>query len=284
MQEESRKIRIAILDNNEIEVLLQMNREGAPVEVTLESYDYILIPGWVWKEVCDSVYRKGYIQELVREGYPIRIVRESQYNKIVDEELTLLKLFGMSISLYGELIRYLRQEILKGNAEDEVDYFYHEWIDKIYDNWPLEGDTFTNGFGLERIKKKNAGEVSIAFLAYALAYQKEKEVEITIWSHDGDCRKCIQEMLKKIRKNKQIQFGSQIEFSYKNFENILLELLEKNYIDIATSEQLIDEIRDERKIHYIRKKEDNTHENREETVENTRFKQMVAENNIIVIW
>ena len=38
---------------------------------------------------------------------------------------------------------------------------YKDWINKLYNEWPLSGPTLTSG----RTKKKNAGEVSITILA-----------------------------------------------------------------------------------------------------------------------
>ena len=41
------RYKVAILDNCEIEALYRLDMEHVPVEITLESYDVILIPGWV---------------------------------------------------------------------------------------------------------------------------------------------------------------------------------------------------------------------------------------------
>lgn len=38
---------------------------------------------------------------------------------------------------------------------------YKDWINKLYDEWPIHGQVLSSG----RMKKKNAGEVSITILA-----------------------------------------------------------------------------------------------------------------------
>ena len=47
MKEEKSRRKVAILDNCEIDTLYRLKEENIPVELALESYDYILIPGWV---------------------------------------------------------------------------------------------------------------------------------------------------------------------------------------------------------------------------------------------
>lgn len=39
---------------------------GYETDQIFTDYDLILIPGWVWKEVEDSFYRKRYIDKLLQ--------------------------------------------------------------------------------------------------------------------------------------------------------------------------------------------------------------------------
>ena len=87
MEAAKSRCKVAILDNCEIETLYRLNKEKVPVEKTLESYDFILIPGWVWTEVCDSKYRKRFIKLLIKRGLPIIILPEERYIEIVNGEL-----------------------------------------------------------------------------------------------------------------------------------------------------------------------------------------------------
>ena len=284
MGTEKEKYKIAILDNCEIELLRCLRNEKVPVEETLGSYDYILIPGWVWKEVCDSGYRKAYIHALIREGYPVKILPEKKYVKLVNEELTLLSLFDMGIRPYGLLMRYLHRDILKGKEKVDIEYLYEEWISLIYEEWPLAGKVITDSSGMQRTQKKNAGEISIAFLAHVLAYQKKKDVEITIWTHDADCRLCVNEISKQLEKSTYISLRAGAFFSYKNFDNILQELLKNKHIDRSEACRLIDKMREERKITYTRYKEDDTTELRVERIDNERFKELLIDETIDLIW
>lgn len=45
MKEEKSGRKVAILDNCEIDTLYRLKKKKIPLEMTLESYDYILIPG-----------------------------------------------------------------------------------------------------------------------------------------------------------------------------------------------------------------------------------------------
>ena len=79
MKEEKSRRKVAILDNCEIDTLYRLKEENIPVELALESYDYILIPGWVWTEVCDSEDRKEYVKDLIRKRLPVKILLEKRY-------------------------------------------------------------------------------------------------------------------------------------------------------------------------------------------------------------
>ena len=49
---------------------------GVSTKELLEDYDAILIPNWVSEEICDSIYRKDYIERLYAAGLPIYSIAE----------------------------------------------------------------------------------------------------------------------------------------------------------------------------------------------------------------
>lgn len=161
MEERQEKCRIAILDNCMIEVMIRLQERGFPIKKQLQSYDCVLIPGWVWVEVCDSAYRKQFIHEIEQEGCIVKIVEERKYGKIVSQELLLLRMFKMSIRPYAQLKACFHKEVLEGRDEVDIDYWYTEWIDRMYQFWPFKGRSITNSDGEVRCQKKNAGEISI---------------------------------------------------------------------------------------------------------------------------
>lgn len=58
-----KSLEVCILDNNSIEFLTWIHGSISPEKIFMQ-YDIILIPGWVWVEVCDSENRKSYINDL----------------------------------------------------------------------------------------------------------------------------------------------------------------------------------------------------------------------------
>lgn len=270
------KEKVAILDNCAVATLHRFMREGMSIEKSLDYYDRIIIPGWVWTEICDSKYRKQYIEELQEKGYPIEVLSEKDYLQVVDEELTLLRLFEEVIKPYAELRSNYWRYILKGKPREDIDYFYSEWIEIIYDNWPGNGKMIYSSEGHERMLKHNAGEVSIAFLASVLAHQSNSE--ITIFTHDADCRCYIQSV-----QNGTV-LGGNLRVSYKNGNIILKEFLKNKIFDKSSVEQLVDKVHEVRTVTYIYRKSDGTNELRDEKVDAASFKKMVSDELVEIIW
>jgi len=52
-----KSLKVCILDNNSIEFLTRVKKSVSPGKI-FGQYDIILIPQWVWIEVCDSDIRK----------------------------------------------------------------------------------------------------------------------------------------------------------------------------------------------------------------------------------
>ena len=64
----------------------------------------------------------------------------------------------------GRIKSYLRRFVEKSDVLD-MDA-YKDQINKLYDEWPISGQVLSLG----RIKKKNAGEVSITILAEVVSW------------------------------------------------------------------------------------------------------------------
>ena len=81
---------------------------------------------------------------------------EGTYTDLANgEEGNLYQIVLASTSRLARIRSYLRQYVGKADPLD-MDA-YRDWIKKLYDEWPIPGETLSNG----RIRKKNAGEVSI---------------------------------------------------------------------------------------------------------------------------
>lgn len=280
MEERQEKCRIAILDNCMIEVMISLQERGIPIKRQLQSYDRVLIPGWVWVEVCDSVYRKQFIHEIQQEGCMVEIVEEREYGKIVSQELLLLRIFKMSIRPYAQLKARFHKEVLEGKEETDIDYWYTEWIDRMYQLWPFKGKIITNSDGVERRQKKNAGEISIVFLTGLLTCQKKHNTEITIWSQDMDCKFGIDVMSEQMEK----EMGHQVVASYKNLDVLLKEAYQQHMFDAEQIFNIIDEIRTERESSYLVKKGDSSIESHRENVDNLKYKEIVLDDDSMIIW
>lgn len=268
--------KIAILDNCMVETLHDFMRDGKSIETSLGYYDRIIIPGWVWTEICDSRFRKQCVEDLQGKGFPIEILDEKNYLQIVDEELTLLNIFEEVIKPIVALKAVYRRDVLKGKPKEDIDYFYSEWIEIIYEKWPGEAKEIYNSEGQKRIQKQNAGEMSITFLAALLAYKES--AEITIFTHDSDCKSYVQSI-----QNSTVLDGK-LRVSYKNGDIILKEFYEKSIFDKDSIEQMIDKFHQVRNIIYVRKKNDGTSELVEKRMDAISFKDIVKDETIEIIW
>ncbi|WP_265447961.1 hypothetical protein [Acetivibrio straminisolvens] len=82
-----RSLKVCILDNNSVEFLTWVRKSVSPEKI-FSQYDMILIPQWVWVEVCDSDNRKSYINDL-KHYSKVQIIDEVDY-------LTLVHISGTS--------------------------------------------------------------------------------------------------------------------------------------------------------------------------------------------
>lgn len=106
--------KIALMDNSTVSFLEQVERAGISTKELLKDYDAILIPNWVSEEICDSIYRKDYIERLYAAGLPIYSIAEESYADLVNgEEANLFKIVSAAASKLGQLRGYLQQYVKK---------------------------------------------------------------------------------------------------------------------------------------------------------------------------
>ena len=156
MDEVCPKKKVAILDNCEIESLRLLEQDGIDVIRMLDCYDTIYITGWVWIEVCDSALRQGFVENLVKRGAAIRIIEEKDFVEINSKELVLAEKFMQVIRPWSKLNSYFHRVILCGNNVVDIDYFFQEWVEKVYEEWPDANKTITDCRGNKRVIKRNA--------------------------------------------------------------------------------------------------------------------------------
>ena len=206
----------------------------------LEDYDLILIPGWVLTEIADSEISISYIENLIEKGYPIFRIEEDDYSSLADDqEWNLYKIVKASASRLGQIKSYLRRNI---ETDDPLDMdAYADWISRLYDEWPIAGNVLSSG----RLKKKNAGEISITILAEVLSWYYPETDSITIYSQDNDTREfqgSAEEQLIKVFASKIL-----VPISYKSNDSIICQLYRSGDI---TEEEIRDIRKVERKITY----------------------------------
>ena len=85
-----------------------------------------------------------------------------------------------SVFQLGRIKAYLRRYVEKPDPLDMEEY--GDWISKLYDEWPISGETLSNG----RLKRKNAGEVSITILAEVISWYYPETNALTVYSQDRD--------------------------------------------------------------------------------------------------
>ena len=175
------KKRIALLDTSSVSFLQRLSEKGIPAEEILKDYDLILIPCWVLEELNDAVGRAAYVQRLIDVGYPIFSISEEAYSDLAKkEEGNLYQIVLASTYQIGRIKSYLRRFVEKNDILDMESY--RIWINQLYEEWPIPGEVLSSG----RIKKKNAGEISITILAEVVSWYYPEMEGLTIYSQDGD--------------------------------------------------------------------------------------------------
>ena len=240
----------------------------------MKDYDLILIPEWALTEINDAPGRADYVQRLIDEEYPIYCIEEGTYTDLANgEEGNLYQIVLASTSRLARIRSYLRQYVGKADPLD-MDA-YRDWIKKLYDEWPIPGETLSNG----RIRKKNAGEVSITILAEIVSWYYPETKALTIYSQDGD----TYEFQRKAEAELRDVFATRtpVPVSYKSNDAILCQLVRNGNINI---DNLGDYRKDVRKITYSKEQDDHSIVLVTELVDNALFAQLVDDETVHIIF
>lgn len=268
------KRHIALLDTSSISFMQGLHRQGVPSESVLKDYDLILIPEWVLTEVNDAPGRVQYVQDLIKQGYPIYCIEEEAYSDLTNgEEGNLYQIVLASTRQLARIRSYLRRYVEKTDPLD-MDA-YEDWMNKLYDEWPISEEILSTG----RIKKKNAGEVSITILAEIVSWYYPETKALTIYSQDSDTydfQKKAEADLRKIFATKM-----PVPVSYKSNDAILCQLVREGKIRI---DNLDDYRKDARRITYSKEQEDHAIILVTELVDNESFIQLVSDKTVHIIF
>ena len=268
------KRHIALLDTSSISFMQGLSEKGLQVEAILKDYDLILIPEWVLTEINDAPGRADYVQKLIDEEYPIYCIEEGTYTDLANgEEGNLYQIVLASTSRLARIRSYLRQYVRKADPLD-MDA-YRDWIKKLYDEWPIPGETLSNG----RIRKKNSGEVSITILAEIVSWYYPETKALTIYSQDGD----TYEFQRKAEAELRDVFATRtpVPVSYKSNDAILCQLVRNGNINI---DNLGDYRKDVRRITYSKEQDDHSIVLVTELVDNALFAQLVDDETVHIIF
>ena len=106
------------------------------------------------EEIEDSTYRSTYVEQLQAQGYPIRWIDETKYGTFVnDEDVNLYYIVEAAVSRVSELMRFLRRKV---KTEDLIDLpSAEEWMNRLYDEWPIHGRTLSTGRVLKKKRRRN---------------------------------------------------------------------------------------------------------------------------------
>ena len=268
------KKHIALMDTSSISFMQGLQNKYIKLDSILKDYELLLIPRWVLTEIEDSPGRAAFVQNLIEDGYPIYSIAEETYSGLTGfEEGNLYQIVLASVSLLARVKAYLRRYV---DTKDPLDMeAYDEWIKKLYDEWPIPGGTLTTG----RVKKKNAGEISITILAEIVSWYYPETESLTIYSQDRDTYNFQLEAESKIR----VLFASRtpVPVSYKSNDCILCQLFREGEIDVDD----ISECRkDERKITYSREQSDHSVILVTEMVDNNSFIDLIKDESVHFIF
>jgi len=274
------ELNICILDNNTIDFLIKI-KEIISADKIFGRYNLILIPGWVEEEINDSEYRKEYVCEL-SERYKLNTlhIKEQNYSELVNGiEGDLFNLFKYSVYTSAEITRFINRNIIRGNPIEDLEP-YEEWLQKLY-NEGLAGKSLSNG----RIKRKNAGEISICVLAYILAYYYFDNIEnATIFTHDNDCYDYVTLAGEKLIKDDKFKRKNRKPITFKSNDVLLYEFINNKLIDESEIEDILNKTRQERYLRFTRKKSDNSIENQHKLIDNEEFYEIIKDQSSQIIF
>lgn len=268
------KKHVALLDTSSISFMQGLHEKGVASDEILKDSDLILIPEWVLTEIKDAEGRARYLQQLIDLGYPIYSIAEEDYSNLTyQEEGNLYQIVLASTYQIGRIKSYLRRFVEKDDVLD-MDA-YRDWIKKLYDEWPIPGQVLSSG----RIKKKNAGEVSITILAEVVSWYYPETEALTIYSQDSD----IYEFQRKAEASLREVFATRtpVPVSYKSNDAILCQLFREGKIG---AENIGEYRKDMRKITYSKVQDDYSVILVTEVVDNDLFLELVQDRSVHIIF
>ncbi|MBR1478147.1 MAG: hypothetical protein IJ608_09340 [Lachnospiraceae bacterium] len=275
--EEIKKIEkkhIAIMDTSSISFMQSLQNKDVKLNSILKDYELILIPKWVLTEIEDHEGRAKYVQKLIDDGYPIFVIAEETYSELAGyEEGNLFQIVQASASLLVSVKSYLRRNVDK---TDQLDMeAYNDWIKRLYDEWPIPGEVLSNG----RIRKKNAGEVSITILAEIVSWYYPEAEALAVYSQDSDTYQFHCEAEASLRK----LFASRtpIPVSYKSNDCILCQLFRDGEID---ADGILAYRKDVRRITYSKEQVDHSVVLVTEIVDNDAFIELIKDKTVHIIF
>jgi hypothetical protein len=265
---------IAIMDTSSISFLQVLHNKGIIVEEILKDYELILVPQWVLNEIGDAAGRADYMQSLIKQGYPIYCIAEDTYSELTGyEEGNLYEIVLASTSLLGRVRAYLRKFVERSDVLDQEEY--GEWINKLYDEWPIPGETLSSG----RVKKKNAGEVSITILAEVISWYRSDTEVLTIYTQDRDTYEFQHEAEKTLRE--LFSERTPVQVSFKSNDAIFCQLFRSGKIGI---DDILECRKDQRRVTYSKELADQSVSMACGVFDNDSFVNLIQNENVLIIF
>lgn len=268
--------KIALLDNSAISFLQQLDDRGYKPEYLLQGYDVVFLPGWVAEELEDSESRSGYIERLAQEGAPIQVIEESFYSGLMDgEEIFLYDIVKASVSKLGVLLKYIRMHVEK---EDMLDMEpYEDWIKDMYTNWPFSESLTAGG----RVKKKNAGEISLTILAEIFSWYYPNTEVLTIFTQDADTYVFQKHAEEQLRKKKNLKNVIPINVTYRSNDSLLCQMYRDRRLAVEEMENIR---KDFRYMTYTLTRKDKTVALETKRIDNEEFVKLIQDESVQIIF
>ena len=265
--------KIALLDSSTIAFMHRLEQQGYCPEYLLEVYDVVFLPSWVAEEVQDSDYRKNYVEILCQRGIPIRLIKETLYGELMDsQEIYLYHIVKASVSRLGIFMKYMRFNVEKKDPLDME--AYEHWIQDMYEKWPMVDELTSTG----RLKRKNAGEISLTILAEIFSWHYVNTEALTMYTQDTDAyefQQSAEEKLKKIFTDRL-----PISVTYRSNDSILCQM----FRDGKLSLEIVKELRkDARTVTYTVLREDKTVAVETRVVENDAFCELIQSEKVQLV-
>lgn len=152
---------------------------------------------------------------------------------------------------------------------------YEDWIRKLYENWPIQGDILASG----RTRKKNAGEVSITILSEVISWYYPETEALTVYSQDSDAYTLGRKAESSLREF--FADRSPVPISYKSNDAILCQLFREgavSWTDIKAFRK------DERRLTYSKELPDHSVVLLTKQVDNDTFIELIKDRSVHIIF